>query len=323
MATHNPAQAAKPLKPHKAFPEQLQLLLSRGLVIADEAEALRTLEKLGYYRLAGYFYPLRQTYPPGTPGRKDAFFEGASFELIADLYEFDKKLRLLTLDVVERLEVALRVCIAHDLGRLAPDAHRLEAYFDGRFTRKRRDGRSGFDDWQDKFNERAKRSNDDFVHHHARAYGGEMPIWVAIEIWDFGMLSRFYAGMRFKEKNRLAYKLGRLTAAQLESWLKTLNFVRNVAAHHSRLWNRNVPEVPGIPPAADVPLLAHLHTPEKPAYRLYGALCCAQYLLRSIQPNAAWADQLRALLGTFPVSDLVAIDGAGFPPGWAAEPLWS
>lgn len=309
------------LKPHKSFNEQLQLLLQRGLTVDDPQAALRTIERIGYYRLAGYFYPLRQTNPPGQPGRRDAFMRGASFELIVQLYEFDKQLRLLVLDAAERLEVALRVCIAHDLGKRAPDAHKRPEFFDGRFTAPW-NGQSALDRWLQKLAERMSSSHDDFVQHHRLKYGGEMPIWVTIELWDFGMLSRFYAGLRFKDRARLAGTLGGLTAPELVSWLKTLNFVRNVAAHHSRLWNRNVPEVPRMPAAAANQLLSHLHA-HQATYRVYGALCCAQYLLRHIHPEADWAERLRAHVNTFPKSPLLGIESAGFPQNWEAEKLWA
>ena len=268
LATHN-VGTVRPLKPHLTFQQQLQLLIGRGLAVDNPGEALATLERLGYYRLAGYFYPMRRTQPPGTPGRRDDFAASASLRLIVDLYEFDKQLRLLALDVAERLEVALRVCIAHDLGRLHPDAHSQRALFDQRFTAPGADGRSPFDRWHLKLAERKAAARDDFVQHHDMHYGGAMPIWVAVELWDFGMLSRFYTGMRFREKNRLAHRLGRLTAPQLQSWLRTLNFVRNVAAHHSRLWNRNVPEVPSLPQGSTHPLLAHLHVTPGITYRVY------------------------------------------------------
>ena len=118
------SSALRPLKTHKSFPEQLSVLRSRGLTIGNEPGALAALQRLGYYRLSGYFYPLRKTNPVGIPGRPDDFAEGASFELVLQLAEFDKKLRMLALDALETIEVALRVCIAHRLGRLDPEAHR-------------------------------------------------------------------------------------------------------------------------------------------------------------------------------------------------------
>lgn len=314
---------ARPLKPHKTFAQQLQLLGERGLVIEDADMALHTLERLGYYRLAGYFYPLRQTNPRGTAGRQDAFAHGASFKLLADLYEFDKQLRMLVLDAAERLEVALRVCIAYELGRLNPAAHTEPALFDRRFTESRAGKRSGFDRWHDKLGERLSAAHDDFVKHHRDNYGGVMPIWVCIELWDFGMLSRFYAGMKFKHREKLAERLGGLEPTHVESWLKTLNFIRNVAAHHSRLWNRNVPEVPRLPSPNTHPDLEHLTSAPGGAYRLYVALACAQFLLKQTCPGADWSAKLKAAVATLPSSPLLPLSAAGFPDDWVSQALWN
>jgi abortive infection bacteriophage resistance protein len=134
--------AARPrqLKPHKTFQEQLELLRGRGLEIGEETAALASLERLGYYRLSGYFYPLRKTKPVGQNGRLDDFVEGASLDLVIQLADFDKKLRLLAMYAVETIEVAVRVAVAHRLGRVQVEAHKHPALLDGRFTSPPRNG---------------------------------------------------------------------------------------------------------------------------------------------------------------------------------------
>ncbi len=46
-------------KPWKSFVDQLTLLKNRGLECDDETAALDYLERIGYYRLSGYWYPFR------------------------------------------------------------------------------------------------------------------------------------------------------------------------------------------------------------------------------------------------------------------------
>lgn len=316
----------KALKPHFTFAQQLATLTARGLVVADDAAALQTLERLGYYRLAGYFYPLRQTNPVGTPGRQDPFQPGAAFDLVARLYEFDKALRLLVLDGIERIEVAVRVAIAYELGKRDPRAHLDAKWLDGRFTsppKKRPAERSQHQIWLEKLNAAVAKSNEEFVQHHRAHYGGQMPIWVAIEVWDFGMTSRFYAGMQMRDQRRIAQKYGLPDGKYMMTWLRTLNLVRNVCAHHSRLWNRNIQEKPSVPPAATHPILKHLHEDSAAISRIYGALACMRYLLRTIAPQCDWHEQLKRLVSTFPATELLSISGGGFPGDWEEMQLWA
>lgn len=55
-------------------------------------------------------------------------------DLVIQIADFDKKLRLLTLYAIETIEVFVRVTVAHHLGRVKADAHRHPALLDGRFT---------------------------------------------------------------------------------------------------------------------------------------------------------------------------------------------
>lgn len=308
------------LKPFKSFEEQLRLLLDRGLMVENEEQALTTLRRLGYYRLAGYFYPLRVFVGEGHP-RRDAFVDGASFSLVVSLYEFDKTLRLLVLDAIERIEVAMRVAIAYRLGKLHSEAHLEAKYLDARFFQVRNGEPSKHGVWCEKLFKALNRSSEDFAQHHLSRYDGRMPIWVAIELWDFGMLSFFYQGMAYKHREAIAKEIGGLTADQLVTWLRTLNFLRNVSAHHSRLWNRSVTEVPRMPSAHAAPLLAHVAASDA-QYRLYGALACIRYLLHFIHADVGWHNKLVAHMQQFPQTPLLNLSAAGFPKNWAENELW-
>jgi abortive infection bacteriophage resistance protein len=311
-----------PLKSYLTFQEQLEKLKAKGLIVNDDQAAITCLQRLGYYRLAGYFYPLRATNPRGTPGRQNHFQDGAHFDLVVSLYNFDKRLRLLMIDAAERIEVALRVAIAYRLGKFDCEAHKNPALLDQRFIKKGLDGKSLHDKWCSRLEKAVQESHDDFVKHHEDKYGGKMPIWVAIELWDFGTLSRFYAGMQFRDKEAIAHQFGQLKSDHLQSWLRTLNFVRNVAAHHSRLWNRNVPEIPKFPTQATHPLLGHVHQHKGVEHRMYGALVCAAYLLRPIDLDKDWLRSLKQHIATFPANPLIHLTSAGFPPDWENEMLW-
>jgi abortive infection bacteriophage resistance protein len=314
---------SKPLKVHATYSQQLEKLRARGLSLTHDAFALAALERLGYYRLSGYFYPLRKTKPFGEAGRLDDFQEGASFELVLAIAEFDKRLRLLSMYAIESVELAVRVAIAHHLGKFDPEAHLKPALLDGKFTKPRSNGRaSQYEEWLLRFNKMLGDSKEDFVTHHLADYGGHLPIWVAIEIWDFGMLSRFFAGMESRDRNRLGRKFGAVDGETLKSWLRAFNFVRNVAAHHSRLWNRRNTEILLLPTIERCRWLEPLHKDTEGQSKIFGALSCLILMMRQISPDSDWLAQLKSHLVTFPKTDLLSLKAAGFPDDWENLPLW-
>ena len=239
------------------------------------------------------------------------------------LAEFDKRLRLLCLYAVESVELAVRVAIAHHLGRFDPEAHLHQRLLDGRFVQPGPHGEpSAHERWLVRYRRMLADSREDFVLHHVHVYGGRLPIWVAVELWDFGMLSRFFAGMEYRDRQRLAVQFGAVSGEVMRSWLRAFNFVRNVAAHHARLWNRRSPDIPVLPPVDRCRWLASLHDHPDATSKMFGLLSCLLVMMRSIQPGSEWPDQLTAHWRTFPSSPLVTVAAAGFPPDWSTLPLW-
>ena len=94
-------------KPALNFNDQLAELKGRGMIVGDEAQAIHWLKTISYYRLSAYFHPFKES--------DDTCGPGTDFERVQMLYSFDRKLRLLLLDAIERIEVALRAAIAECL----------------------------------------------------------------------------------------------------------------------------------------------------------------------------------------------------------------
>ena len=251
--------------------------------------------------------------------------DGTEFSSIANLYVFDKKLRLLTLDAIERIEVALRVDIAYLLGKYDLYAHLNPELLHGNFAKRTQNSfskKTKHQEWLEKYLDAVKRSREEFVEHFRSKYDSKLPIWCAIELWDFGMLSKFYAGMKVADKNKIAAKYGLSDFTLLESWLRTINYVRNVVAHHSRLWNRDMVNEPKLPKPNVLPELNHLITLEHARARYYAVACLLRYLLKTINPSSSWHERLEELLMTFPSNSIVDINHMGFPVGWYRLPLW-
>lgn len=283
--------------------DQLALLKARGLLVDDDTAALNYLARIGYYRLSGYWYPLRvidtdTSQQLQRPVRFDYFMAESHFEDVVKLYVFDKKLRLLALDALERIEMALRVDVAHLLGEKEPCAHMKPDCLHGNFAKKvitkgPNKGKTEHAVWLEKYETLLSRSRrEPFIAHHRAKYAGILPVWVAIEVWDFGLLSRLFEGMQFADKNRIAAKYGLTDGEQLAKWLKSLNFVRNVSAHHSRLWNINVLELSACP----------AHWPQLNRSRPFMYFAIMAHLLAVICPGSSWTQRLIALLEDFPTA---------------------
>lgn len=110
----------------------------------------------------------------------------------------------------------------------------------------------------------------------------------------------------------------------MTSWLASLNYVRNVAAHHSRLFNRKLQHAPARPKSGLIPVLDHLRDEEtaKGVFGTYNALAVIANLLRSIDPGTDCAKQLSALLREFPASHALTLESMGAPRDWDSLALW-
>jgi abortive infection bacteriophage resistance protein len=152
----------------------------------------------------------------------------------------DKRLRLLILDVIERIEIALRVQITLELGKLGSHAHRDRNALHPNFQRQAGGSlESHHQKWLRLHDDAFARSKEEFAKHFKFKYAGELPpIWIAAELWDFGAMSVLFSGMRKEGQLLIAQSSGVPTFQVMETWLRALNVTRNICAHHCRLWNK-------------------------------------------------------------------------------------
>lgn len=294
------------------------------MAISEPSKAEKHLHRIGYYRLTAYWFPFFTFDHAGN--RTDEFAEGTTFDTVAELYVFDKRLRLLSLDALERIEVALRTDVALILGEKGAFSYRNPESFDGKFSKvpDKKSKKIKHIEWLSRFEAVASRSKEEFVKHHWAKYKmSPLPIWKAVELFDFGMLSVLFSGLRFEDRNAVAERYGLPNGEILASWLRTLNFVRNVSAHHSRLWNKNLSDYPQMPKAGEIPVLDHLIEDKHSIGRYYAAACIMQKLLRTVNPSTTWAHRLSEHLTTFPESEIISLRAAGFQDGWAEQVLWA
>ena len=305
MSPSSPTAAKHAPKPYTTFEQQIKLLQERGLTISDPARAADYLRRIGYYRISGYCKPFRAV-------DSESFVSGASFEDVVALYLFDKRLRLMMMDALERIEVAVRAEIAAQMGAKNPPAH-----LDSDFLRVESCDQK-FKAWEEK--QKLRHYRDGIVEHHRREYGTLPPIWASVELWSFGMLAQFYEWMRPEDRRAVATRFGVVKMGFLESWLKAMSFARNVSAHHGRLWNRAVIWQPKLSPG-----FAGFDPPkdERASKRIYAVLCVVVFLLRRICPRSEWPRRLRRLMEIFPVAPGRSLSEMGFPPEWKNSDFWN
>lgn len=244
------------------------------------------------------------------------------------IIDFDRRLRLLVMEGVERIEVAVRMRTGYILGRSSAFAHEIPACFDDSFTSSGTDSRdpraSKHVEWLQRVKQRRDSSDEQFVTHFREKYADHMPVWALTELLELGHLSSLYRGMLQKDAEELAGAFGVPKKRTMTSWLASLNYVRNVAAHHARLFNRKLQNAPSRPTVGSVPVLDHLRAPDAPKedFGTYNALAVIAYLLLSIEEEPAWAGRIAELLKGFPTSHVLTIQSMGVPEGWESLELW-
>lgn len=323
------------VKPWLPIDDQIDKLSACGVVVTDRAGTVELLRTVGYYRLTGYLYPFRtsERYIGEDQHERtrilNTYREGTSIEDASLLIGFDRGLRLLVLDGVERIEIALRTQVGHTIGRIGAFAHEDSATFIPTFTELHIDPTTGLtlpsrlNRWLTRVHDRRDSSDEAFVAHFRTKYDNQMPIWALTELLELGHISRLYAGLRNDLATEIAAAFGVPTKRLMESWIATINYVRNIAAHHARLFNRKLVTAPKRPKPAQVPFLAHLSQSDAPKqFGSYNALAVMAYLLRAIDPDGDWAVRVAEHLRGFPENTVLDTGSMGVAPGWLEEDLW-
>lgn len=324
-------------KPWLSIDDQLDKLESRGVDASDRQAGSRLLRAVGYYRVTGYLYPLRESEPYfDQQGRQRArilsnYRPGATLEYAEALIDFDRRLRMLVLDGVERIEISLRTQLGYVLGRQSAFAHLDPANFVNAFTDPVIDpvtaetSPSKHQQWIKRVDERRADSDEAFVAHFREKYDDTMPIWALTEILELGQLGRLYGGLNSSIATEIATAYGVPTKTMMSSWISSLNYVRNLSAHHARLFNRKLVAAPSRPKYAQIPLLGHLkdQTSAKQTFGVYNDLAVMSYLLRTIDPSSGWPTRAVDLIESFPANAYLTTESMGVPEGWSTLQLWS
>lgn len=293
--------------------QQIAKLKERGLQIHSEEEAAHQLSHISYYRLGEYWHSMQED-------RENHLFKPNSrFADVIALYNFDRELRMLLFDVIEKIEISLRTKLIYHL------SHEVNPWWFQNFDL--------FEDSRalvktlSSLEEEIARTKDITIKNHNKKHRDDKrfpPAWKSLEQTSFGALSKLYGNLKptVNSKDFIARELGAVNHTYLPSWLQSIAQIRNYCAHHSRLWNRNLP---GTVKLLSKPPNLWIRDPDNVPkqhefIRLYVHLCLMKYLLNVVQPENTFKERLRRLFQTYPNVDPNAL---GMKPDWQNEPLWS
>ena len=298
----------------KAFTleEQVAQLQKRGLIIKHPRIAEKYLINISYYRLGEYWYVMQ------SDKENHIFKPNSKFNDVIALYNFDAELRLLLFDVIEKIEISLRTKMIYYL------SHEIDPWWFQNF--------SLFSDSKalvktlSNLEEEISRTKDVSITNHNKKHkddGRFPPAWKSLEQTSFGALSKLYGNLNntIKSKDAIAKDFGAVNHTYLPSWLQSIAQIRNFCAHHSRLWNRNLPgTVKLLPKPPNAWIVAEENIPKQHEFsKLYVHMCLMKYMLNTIIPNNEFTPKLAQLLEKYPSVDPNAL---GMKPNWQEEPLW-
>jgi len=283
----------------------IPVLKNRGLSISDEQRAVSYLTNIGYFRLRAYFYPLLKK-----PKINNIFKDGSTFDMALDMYRFDRKLRILLFNEIEKIEVAIRSAMTNMISDALKDIFWMT-------KPKHFKNRSFFDKRLEIIKLEMEKSNEDFINHFSNHYSNPYPpAWMIAEIIPFGVLCKIFNDLKYKSIQKKIANYFALPLPVFSSWTISLVSLRNLCGHHNRTWNK---EIPISSHALNNPVYPWINPATTDIKRVYFRICIIKYLLFTVSPNNTFTQKLKSLLAEYPTIDIRAM---GFPANWDTEPLW-
>lgn len=296
-------------KPAVSFDDQIAKLKARGLDFKDEAKAKVMLSRISFYRLRAYTYPFQDNADPDHP-----FVVKVDFETILKLYKFDRKLRLLVFGALEKIEIALRTQIIYEMAMSHGSHWHIDqnSYYDKSRAIKH----------LSTLQKEVDRSDETFIKHYKSKYTNpqDPPSWMGLEVASLGTLSKLYKNINNSpEKKTIADSFGLRNVYTLQNWMFCFSHLRNICAHHGRLWNRRLTAIPKLPYNPKFPFLEKTLINGLHHNKLYSTLCCVKYMLDRIESNYNFSKKLKKLMDKCPLQQEKEM---GFPKEWRSHSLW-
>lgn len=296
------------IKPARTIAEQLQLLKDRGMLFHFETEATHFLQNISYYRIKGYWWDMQ------SDRVNHAFQPDTYFEDVIERYNFDRHLRLILFDAIERIEIALRTKLIYHLSL----SYGATWYLQNNLFVDTVNHAEHIAHLQKEF----EYSQEVFVKDHRRKHPNtNAEAWKIMEIASMGTLSKFFKNINHQlpEKSFISKEMGLNLHNELSSWLEAIVYVRNIIAHHSRIWSRNMVKQPI--ENINNPLGIWFNNALTPVQKKKPFLIISTmiYLCNHITPNHHIKSKILKLIRDNPD---IPIYKLGFLNNWNKEPLW-
>ena len=217
-------------KQFKTITEQIELLKSRKLKIENIEVATNILENNNYYFLINGYKNLFIDYS----SNEERYIEGSTLEEIYNLYEFDRKIRIIFLEYILLIERRVDTYIAYEFSKqYGHKDYLISNNFDYNQKNNKMIDKL-LNDINSEILHQYKNSNKMIVH-YLDTYN-YIPLWVLIRILSFGKVSKFYSIMQPKEKNKISKRYN-IKSEVLKIYLTNLGEIRNICAHDEKLYD--------------------------------------------------------------------------------------
>lgn len=306
-------------KPSRTIDEQLRLLVSRGMTVRNTAKAKEWLARISYYRLKGYWWGMQDDVV------NHHFKVGSVFEDVIERYKFDKELKVVLFRAIESLEIALRTKMIYHMSQ----AYGGLWYLDAQLANNANRHRDHLLHLQDEFKMSGEVFVRDYLVKHPnqlarnqRGYQSDQDpdAWIILEVATLGELSKWYKNIshQLPAKSKIANEFGFNLHSELSSWLESIAYIRNIVAHHSRLWSRNMVKRPSVLTNPVNPWLGRPLTmvEEKRAFHLVSALL---YMCDAVGSGDRLRRDVYRLLWKYRA---LPVHGLGFFGDWQEHPVW-
>lgn len=294
-------------KPAKTIQEQIQLLQDRDMLFHNVADAPHFLSNISYYRLKGYWWEMQ------IDKINHKFAPNSYFEEVIDFYNFDRHFRLIIFNAIERIEIALRTKLMYHMSlAYGPHWHYDPKLFQNAYHHNK---------FIAKLENDVNDSSEEFIVKHFENHPKDTPeCWKSLEVITLGTLSKLYRNVNHQlpEKSTIANEFGLNNQKYLASWLLSVTYIRNIVAHHSRLWNRVIINKYDWPKSTKYPLLSYIPNQHQ-RRKIFPLVSAILYMNNRISLGHHLKEELFDLFQEFPNTPLYKM---GFPKNWQNEPLW-
>jgi abortive infection bacteriophage resistance protein len=300
----------------RSIDEHIRHLKNKGMSFPDMGAATDLFSRVSYSRLKYYW---RDLIDENTDGD---FQEGTSFQTIIDRYTFDHKFRVILFDAIETIEVALRAKIINHMSKAAGNGL---WYLDSSLFEDEQRHMDFVLELKYEFERSTEPFAKNYITEHSDWYsdaksGDNADAWLIIEVATFGTLSKMYKNLKSQlpQRSAIANDFGLYSAKDFSNWIEVISLMRNIVAHHSRLWNRSLGKKTLDPKGKRFPWLNNSLT-EVQKKKPYAVACAIAYLCKAVNSKHQFSASIRQLSNEYPN---IALSKYGFPTKWETEPIW-